>query len=88
VGVTLFAVHLGGWDFNPASVSKLSRLDRSFLAPHPRSLTPRFAGTNRTKYMLLRWQDDERSGAMRRPQDPSALLNEFGRLLEYRLRDC
>jgi hypothetical protein len=58
----LFAVHLGGWDSNPASVSKLSRLDHSFLAPHPQGSTPRFAGTNRTKYVLYRWHDDALSG--------------------------
>ena len=44
MGVTLFVVHLGGWDSNPASVSKLSRLDRSFLAPHPRVPRASFRG--------------------------------------------
>ena len=51
MGVTLFAVHLGGWDSNPASVSKLSRLDRSFLAPHPRGSRASFRG-NESHHMF------------------------------------
>src|SRR5437867_1496760 len=44
MGVTLFAVHLGGWDSNPPSVIKLSRSASSFLAPHPRCSSASFRG--------------------------------------------
>ena len=51
MGVTLFAVHLGGWDSNPPSVIKLSRSASSFLAPHPQDSFASFRG-NESHHMF------------------------------------
>jgi hypothetical protein len=72
LGVMLFAVHFGGWDSNPTTISTLLRLDHSFLAPHPLRLRIQVESPEDTVGEMAFADHDRLSPSVRGPRTGSS----------------